>query len=431
MVLEIRGTAHPPPPRAGRGGPADLSAAEIASTNIAGAPLLNEHDASARVGTCLASWQGADGSLRIAARVDDPAAERAVRSGTMRGLSLGTDLIMSEEGEVLFRGQKECSICEEGKRDGTWMTHINNVPVHRTVRASKRGARAAANHNPRAAHARVTREPVPMTDLAPIADASVADSNRDDLVERLKRELAEKTEGEARANARAHVFEEKERSRVASYADEAKFFLKEWIPSEVASDAEAKADVAPLGTWADEFASKQDIVSQTPLARMCFVASKGVKRLRDEASQLPEMKESLANTMKQLEELTASKDKLQRENDDQRTLLDERQASLEKLNERIAAAGLAQEKFNFAKATAREVEPPAEPEKVAATTKLEAATVNASKSANPFDGQRDHLLDFINTAGGGGSGRMNASATGHALLGHQGDVDVATLLRGA
>jgi hypothetical protein len=81
-----------------------------------------------------------DGSLRIAARVDDAVAEHNVRSGKMRGLSLGTDLIMSEEGEVLFRGQKECSICEEGKRDGTWMTHINNKPVHRTVRASKRGA---------------------------------------------------------------------------------------------------------------------------------------------------------------------------------------------------------------------------------------------------------------------------------------------------
>ena len=68
----------------------------------------------------------------------------------------------------------------------------------------------------------------------------------------------------------------------------------------MAADPEARADVAPLATWADEFASKQDIVSQTPLARMCFVASKGVKRLRDEASQLGEIKDSLASTMKQL-----------------------------------------------------------------------------------------------------------------------------------
>jgi len=142
MVLEIRGTAHPPPPRGGRGGPADLSAAEIASTNMAGAPLLNEHNPNERVGTCLASWQGTDGSLRLAARVDDPAAERAVRSGHLRGLSLGTDLIMDEGGDVLFRGQQECSMCAEGKRDGTWVSHINNVPVLGRANASKRGARS-------------------------------------------------------------------------------------------------------------------------------------------------------------------------------------------------------------------------------------------------------------------------------------------------
>ena len=269
-----------------------------------------------------------------------------------------------------------------------------------------------------------------MTDGVAASDNLAADGVRDDLVDRLKRELAEKTEGEARAMARAQVYEEKERARISSYADEAKFFLKEWIPSE-AMDAEAKADVAPLAAWADEFASKQDIVSQTPLARMCFVASKGVKRLRDEASQLGEVRDSLSNTMKQLEEMTAAKDKLQRENDEQRTLLDERQASLEKLNERIAAAGLAHEKFNFAKATAREVEPPAEPEKAVGGNKLEMGTVNASKTANPLEAQRDHLFEFINNSGGSATNRLTTSGTGHALLGQQGEVDVASLLRTA
>lgn len=141
MPLEIRGTAHPPPPRGGRrGGPADLSAAEIASTNLAGAPLLNEHNAQERVGTCLASWKGTDGSLRMSARVDDAEAERQIRNGTLRGLSLGTDLIMDDAQNVLFRGQAECSVCEEGKRDGTWVSHINNVPVMGRANASKRGA---------------------------------------------------------------------------------------------------------------------------------------------------------------------------------------------------------------------------------------------------------------------------------------------------
>lgn len=139
MSIRIRGTAHPPPPRNGsRRNPADLNRAEIAATNMAGRPLLNEHDVNEVVGTCLASWQGTDGSLRIAAQVDDPQAVAQVRSGQMRGLSLGTDMIMSENGEdVFYRGQSELSICEEGRRPQTWIDTIDGKTVYSRENASK------------------------------------------------------------------------------------------------------------------------------------------------------------------------------------------------------------------------------------------------------------------------------------------------------
>ena len=121
MVLQVRGCAHPAPPRkGGRSHPADLSRAEIATTNISGRPLLDEHNEGARVGTCLASWEGRDGSLRIAADVEDESAIRRVRDGTLRGLSLGTDIITDETGSVLYRNQAELSVCSEGRRPGTW-----------------------------------------------------------------------------------------------------------------------------------------------------------------------------------------------------------------------------------------------------------------------------------------------------------------------
>lgn len=143
--MEIRGTAHPPAPLGGgRGCAADLSAAEIRNTNISGRPLLDEHDANARVGTCLASWPGSNGELRIAARVDDPATQQHVRNGTLRGLSLGTDMIMDEGGDVLFRGQAELSLCAEGKRPNTWVDTINGKTVHRHHRASRGLSGAAA-----------------------------------------------------------------------------------------------------------------------------------------------------------------------------------------------------------------------------------------------------------------------------------------------
>ena len=139
--IDIRGTAHPPPPRSGeRTCPADLSRAEIQATNIAGRPLLNEHDHCARVGQCLASWQGTDGSLRVAARVTDPAAMQQVRDGSLRGLSLGTDMIMNMNGEVAYRGQAELSVCAEGRRPGTWIDNVNGQVVHAVETFSSRSS---------------------------------------------------------------------------------------------------------------------------------------------------------------------------------------------------------------------------------------------------------------------------------------------------
>ena len=137
--LSIRGVAHPPPPRrGGRANRADLTRAEIATTDVAGRPLLYEHDQGTRVGTCLASWEGRDGSLRIAANVTDPGTQAQIRSGQLRGLSLGTDMILDTNGNVAYRGQAELSVCAEGKRPGTWIDHVGGRQVHHLVCASKR-----------------------------------------------------------------------------------------------------------------------------------------------------------------------------------------------------------------------------------------------------------------------------------------------------
>ena len=141
MSIQIRGTAHPPPPRDGaRGNPADLSRAGIASTNISGRPLLNEHDAESRVGTVLASWEGPRGELRIAANVEDPQAQQQVRDGTLRGLSLGTDMILGMDGQVAYRGQAELSVCAEGRRPGTWVDNVAGQMVHAVETFSSRNA---------------------------------------------------------------------------------------------------------------------------------------------------------------------------------------------------------------------------------------------------------------------------------------------------
>ena len=301
MTLPIRGVAHPAPPRNGqRTSPADLSRAEI-GTQLAGKPLLNEHDSSERVGTVLASWEGQDGSLRVAANVEDPAAIEQVKSGALRGLSLGTDMILDTSGNVAYRGQAELSVCAEGKRPGTWIDHVGGRQVHHLVCASsapKVRRVSLAWHNPlpprtwlrhpTRATPPVTTVPKTMADIAApetTAPPTSASENQSDLVARLRAELAEKTEQMTAANARASVYEGKERERIAAWKNDAEWFMKEYVNDEIDNyhqGTSLKADVAPLGVWASEYVNKPDLASQGALAAVSYVASKGIKRLRDQ-----------------------------------------------------------------------------------------------------------------------------------------------------
>ena len=269
-----------------------------------------------------------------------------------------------------------------------------------------------------------------MTDSTPDAqNVAHTDTNRDELVERLKRENEALMKDKAQADARASAFEAKERTRVAAWQPEVKHFLNDFVVNECCvDDAEARADVQAVVNWGEEYASKNDIASQTSLARVCAVASKGVKRIRDDASQLPGIKDSLATALKENEELKATAEKMQRESTDDKKLLDERQAQLEKLNARIAELGGEPQQFNFSNAAAREVAPPAEPAvAIKPETGLTAVAAQASKNAgNPT--AVDSLFSFI-TNKGGGSLRMGASSTNHALLGSAGEPDIASLLR--
>ena len=71
---------------------------------------------------------------------------------------------------------------------------------------------------------------------------------------------------------------------MSAFQPEAQYFMKDWLKEEVAAHhagTNLAADIAPLGAWADEFTQKKDISSQGPLAAVSYIASKGIKRLRD------------------------------------------------------------------------------------------------------------------------------------------------------
>ena len=266
----------------------------------------------------------------------------------------------------------------------------------------------------------------------------VADANRDDVIKHLKEQLAEKTTREAEANARMGVYEAKERARISAWQDDAKFFMSEFVNEEIdAHHPGLKDDVAPLGNWASTYHEKADIASQGALAAVSYVASKGIKRLREQASQGAAAAATLAETMKANEELTAANAKLQKDCDDYKTLCDERQQGLETLQAELIKGGLMNEKFNFSKLTSRE-QTPAEPHAAvgaaAATPSLEVVKAEASKAAagssgNPIQ-QQDLLASLLGRSRGGL--RMTPSGTNHAHLGQvSGEADLGSILRGS
>ena len=276
-----------------------------------------------------------------------------------------------------------------------------------------------------------------MSDAEHASTNAAADQNRDDLVERLKAELAAKTEGEARANARMGLYEAKERSRISAWQEDAKFFMNEFVNEEI--DAHhpglSKDDVAPLGNWAATYHEKADIASQGALAAVSYVASKGIKRLREQASQGAAAATTLAETMKANEELTAQNAKLQKDYSEAMTLCDERQKGLETLQAELIKGGLMNEKFNFSKLTSREQVVPAEPHAsgAAATPSLEVVKAEASKAASGSSGnpiqQQDLLSSLLSRSSG--SLRMGQSATQHGFLGATGETDLGALIRGS
>ena len=266
-------------------------------------------------------------------------------------------------------------------------------------------------------------------DAAPAA--STESSMHSDLLERLKRENEELRASKALSDASLQHYEDQQRTRLASYAGEAAYFFKDFVTSEAQGDPEALAEIAPLCTWADEFSKKKNLMEQGSLARATYVASKGIKRLRDQASKNGELEESLKATMASNEELKEQVAKLQRDYDGATTLAEERQKGLQAMEAEITRLGGNQAKFDFSKLTSREAEPPpAEPHAAAATPALTAVTATASVGGGaPLKEPEDLMASLLRRSTA--SGRYNPSGTAHATLGNNGETDLAAQIRGA
>jgi len=252
-----------------------------------------------------------------------------------------------------------------------------------------------------------------------------------EFVNQLKAQLESAQRESASNKAKYDVFESKERERISAFAPEAKAFIDELIGE---ADADAKTDMAPLASWANDFTTKKDILSQAPLARMVSCASAKLKRVREEASVGSKASETLGATMKELEQSKAADTAKAARISELEELVREQQSNAKALQDELAKAGLMADRFDFSKASSREKEVSApEPAKIE-TPALTAVTSNASRaSGNPI--QADDLFSHIMNSGNFGSGRVQQSGSGHALLGAasgaSGEADLMAALRNA
>lgn len=285
-------------------------------------------------------------------------------------------------------------------------------------------------------------------EIATTATFSSADANREDVIKHLKEQLAAKTTEAATASARAEDavsrnagYEARERTRIAGWQKDCQDFMCGFVNEEVTAHHPQLADDVAVFTgtsgWANTYTEKADIQAQGALAAVSYVASKGIKRLREQASQGAQAATTLAETMKANEELQATNAKLQKDCQDYKDLSDERQKGLETLQAELIRGGLFTDQFNFSKLTSREKEAPlpAEPHAAGgagATPSLEVVKAEASKaagaaSANPVN-QGDLLQSLLGRSNG--SLRMGPSGTNHAHLGQiNGETDIGALLR--
>ena len=143
----VIGTIHPAPLASGRVDLDDLTSAEIQTTRLGATnrssaqPILVEHEGSP-VGSVITSWRTSDGRLKMAGLVSDHTIAEQVRSGELRGLSIGSKLHhrpgedpLDPKARVLHTIE-EVSLCAHPRRRNCWLDEIDGKPVSISLHAS-------------------------------------------------------------------------------------------------------------------------------------------------------------------------------------------------------------------------------------------------------------------------------------------------------
>lgn len=226
-----------------------------------------------------------------------------------------------------------------------------------------------------------------------------------------KRLADAKTAEAAALAAELEVFREQERSKLKSWSEANRDFLKYNMEN---SPAEAHENFNSMIGWVDSAPTLPNLQQQLQLGRVINCCASNLKRVREEASVTATAAAQLGEANKELEEVKADRDLKDRRVGELSKSLDEMQSNQAILERKLAEAGLMSEKYNFSNPLSREVEPKKENEPPAPVA---VKTENASKAAAPAN-PASALLAFVGSSRGSASARfMPTGNSNHSYLG--------------
>jgi hypothetical protein len=252
-----------------------------------------------------------------------------------------------------------------------------------------------------------------MSDDAVMADTG-AETFSKEMVEKLKAELAAKSEEAAKLRAFKNGHDDKQRDAISKLQPE----IESYVNGLIGSNNDYAEDMKPIGEWAKNCHQSNSLESAMPLARVLSCASAQLKRTRDEASVLSGKAETLGAAMKELEDVKADNTTKAQRIAELETLCNDRQSAAETMQDELAKAGILRDKFDFSKLSSREIDAKkteTDSSKVQESV-LKTVTSNASRGA--VLSMEDELMSFVHgNASSFGSHRIGQSGTGHAHLG--------------
>lgn len=252
-----------------------------------------------------------------------------------------------------------------------------------------------------------------MTDAVPTESAAAMTGISTETHTAVKDENARLREQLALANAKVAHIDQAKRNDISGFKPSVVEHMGYLASEDAKINAPHKASLSMLAGWAEEVEKNPDALDTNhPLMVGFALSHQAVKRLRDEASQLPEKSTLLASAEKALAEVTAERDDLKKQKGELAELVDERTKAAQVFQDELAKLGQIREKVNFSMKGARE-NSESESAVVATTSNASAS----SSSAPAFDPSTAGLFGYLTSAPSKGTLKITQSATNHHFLG--------------